>query len=71
MSCRTFRIVGAVGRDVLHCPHCHGYEVRDQPLGVLGGSVESVAHALLIALCSSDVVYFAHTSDLAKSSAYN
>src|SRR5690348_2425256 len=26
------------GRDVLHCPYCHGYEVRDQPLGVLGGS---------------------------------
>ena len=25
------------GRDLLHCPYCHGYEVRDQPLGVLGG----------------------------------
>jgi thioredoxin reductase len=24
------------GRDLLHCPYCHGYEVRDQPLGVLG-----------------------------------
>src|SRR5439155_17719636 len=24
------------GRDVLHCPYCHGYEVRDQPIGVLG-----------------------------------
>ena len=52
------------GRDVLHCPYCHGYEVADQPLGVLGGSVESVAHALLIAQWSGDVVYFAHTSDL-------
>ena len=26
------------GRDLLHCPYCHGYEVRDQPLGVLGGT---------------------------------
>jgi thioredoxin reductase len=52
------------GRDVLHCPYCHGYEVRDQPLGVLGGSQESVAHALLIAQWSIDVVYFAHTTDL-------
>ena len=25
------------GRDVLHCPYCHGYEVRDQQVGVLGG----------------------------------
>lgn len=52
------------GRDVLHCPYCHGYEVADQPLGVLGGSVESFAHALLIAQWSDHVVYFAHTSDL-------
>ena len=54
------------GRDVLHCPYCHGYEVRDQPLGVLGGSAESVAHALLIAQWSADVVYFAHTTDLSE-----
>ena len=54
------------GRDVLHCPYCHGYEVRDRPLGVLGGSVESVSHALLIAQWSADVVYFAHTSDLSE-----
>jgi thioredoxin reductase len=57
---------GRWGRDVLHCPYCHGYEVRDQPLGVLGGSPESVAHALLIAQWSSDVVYFAHTTDLSE-----
>ena len=24
------------GRDLLHCPYCHGWEVRDQPIGVLG-----------------------------------
>ena len=36
------------GRDLLHCPYCHGYEVRDQPLGVLGGTPEAVAHAHLI-----------------------
>jgi thioredoxin reductase len=52
------------GRDVLHCPYCHGYEVRDQPLGVLGGSAESVAHALLVAQWSADVMYFPHASDL-------
>ena len=31
---------------------------------MLGGSVDSVAHALLIAQWSGDVVYFAHTTDL-------
>jgi thioredoxin reductase len=55
------------GRDVLHCPYCHGYEVRDQPLGVLGGTAESVGHALLIAQWSDDVVYFPHTHSLTDS----
>lgn len=26
------------GRDALHCPYCHGYEVRGQRIGVLGSS---------------------------------
>ncbi len=45
------------GRDVLHCPYCHGYEVRDQPLGVLGGP-DALAHAHLVRQWSDDVVYF-------------
>ena len=28
-------IVERWGRSVFHCPFCHGWEVRDQPLGVL------------------------------------
>lgn len=49
------------GRDLLHCPYCHGYEVRDQPLGVLGGTPGAVQHALLIRQWSADVVLFPHT----------
>ena len=52
------------GRDLLHCPYCHGYEVRDQPLGVLGGTAEAVQHAQLIRQWSSDVVLFPHTDAL-------
>jgi thioredoxin reductase len=26
------------GQDLLHCPYCHGWEVRDPPLGVLGSN---------------------------------
>jgi thioredoxin reductase len=46
------------GRDVLHCPYCHGYEVRDQALGVLGGDQDAVIHALLIRQWSNDVILF-------------
>ncbi len=48
------------GRDLLHCPYCHGWEVRDQPVGVLGTVAGSVQHALLVRQWSDDVVFFAH-----------
>jgi thioredoxin reductase len=51
-------------RDLLHCPYCHGWEVRDQPLGVLGALPGSVQHALLVRQWSDDVVFFVNTYDL-------
>ena len=52
------------GRDLLHCPYCHGYEVRDQPVGVLGGSFEAIQHAQLIRQWASDVVLFTDMVEL-------
>jgi thioredoxin reductase len=49
------------GRDFLHCPYCHGWEVRDRPIGVLGTSTGSAEHAHLLRQWSNDVVFFAHT----------
>lgn len=51
-------------RDVLHCPYCHGYEVRDQRLGVLGGSPGSARYAQIVRQWSDDVVYFAPPATL-------
>jgi thioredoxin reductase len=45
-------------RDVLHCPYCHGYEVRDQQLGVLGGSPETVRYAQIVRQWAKDVGLF-------------
>jgi thioredoxin reductase len=52
------------GRDLLHCPYCHGWEVRDQPIGVLGTRPDAVQHALLVRQWSDDVAFFVHTLDL-------
>lgn len=49
------------GRDALHCPFCHGWEVRDQPLGVIGSNSRAVHQASLVALWSPDVTLFTHT----------
>ena len=51
------------GNDVLHCPYCHGWEVRDQPLGVFGTHPDAVQHALLVGQWSDNVIYFSHTSE--------
>ncbi|WP_091558741.1 NAD(P)/FAD-dependent oxidoreductase [Klenkia taihuensis] len=48
------------GRDVLHCPYCHGYEVRGQAIGVLATSPVSVHSTLMFSQLSPDVVLFAH-----------
>lgn len=52
------------GRDLLHCPYCHGHEVRDQPLAVLGGTPGAAQHAQLVRQWSDDVVFFPHTTRL-------
>lgn len=36
------------GTGVLHCPYCHGYELRDRPLGVLANHVLSPHQGQLI-----------------------
>ena len=53
------------GKDVLHCPYCHGWEVRDQAVGVLSTSVMSVHQALLFTQLTDDVTFFRHAGDLA------
>jgi thioredoxin reductase len=49
------------GRDVVHCPYCHGWEVRDQAIGVLATGPLAVHQALLFRQLSDDVTYFSHT----------
>jgi thioredoxin reductase len=45
-------------RDVLHCPYCHGYEVRDRQLGVLGGAPGAVRYAQIVRQWTRDLIYF-------------
>ncbi|MCY7301733.1 MAG: NAD(P)/FAD-dependent oxidoreductase [Thermoleophilia bacterium] len=49
------------GQDFLHCPYCHGWEVRDEPIGVIGTGPGSIDHAHLLRQWSDDVVFFTHT----------
>ncbi|MEU5526975.1 NAD(P)/FAD-dependent oxidoreductase [Micromonospora chersina] len=50
------------GRDLVHCPYCHGWEVRDRPIGVLATGPLSVHQALLFRQWSDDVLFLRHTA---------
>ena len=46
------------GRSVFHCPFCHGWEVREQPLGVLDRGAAGTHRALLLSMWSDDVTLY-------------
>lgn len=50
------------GRDVLHCPYCHGWEVRDQPVGILATGPMAAHSAQLFRQLTPDVTLFQHTA---------
>jgi thioredoxin reductase/SAM-dependent methyltransferase len=48
------------GRDVLHCPYCHGWEVRDQPIAVLATGPMAMHQVQLFRQWSADVTLLLH-----------
>jgi len=48
------------GRDVLHCPYCHGWEVRDRAVGIVATGPLGVYAALLWRQWTPDVTLFQH-----------
>ncbi|MEV6375593.1 bifunctional NAD(P)/FAD-dependent oxidoreductase/class I SAM-dependent methyltransferase [Micromonospora musae] len=48
------------GRDVLHCPYCHGWETRDRRIGVLATGPTGVSQALLWRQWSDRVLLLVH-----------
>src|SRR5664279_697885 len=51
-------------RDVLHCPYCHGYEVSDRRLGVIGGTPGAARYAQIVRQWTHDLTYFTSTDTL-------
>lgn len=46
------------GKGVVHCPYCHGWEIRGQRIGVLGTGPLSVHQALLFRQWSPEITFF-------------
>ncbi len=56
------------GHSVVHCPYCHGWEVRDEPIGILATGPASIGHAFLFRQLTEDLTYFTHGTDLDEDS---
>ncbi len=52
-------------KDVLHCPYCHGWEVRDQQLGVVWNGPDTARFAQILRQWTKDIVLFAPAGTLA------
>lgn len=50
------------GDTVLHCPYCHGYEVRGQRIGVIGTTAMSYHQAMLFSQLSDRVSFIRHNA---------
>ncbi len=46
------------GKVVLHCPYCHGFEVRDSPLGVVANDNMTLHMATLCSGLTRDLIVF-------------
>lgn len=46
------------GRGLIHCPYCHGWEVRDRAIGVIATGPMSMHGALLFRQWTDDLVVF-------------
>ena len=49
------------GIDVVHCPYCHGWEVRGQRIGILSTGPAAIHQALLFQQLSRHVTLLQHT----------
>lgn len=48
------------GETVIHCPYCHGYEVRGENIGIIGTTAMSYHQAMMFSQLSGRVTFLRH-----------
>ncbi len=56
----------AWGVSAFQCPYCHGYEVADQPTGLLMGGEGTADHALFLREWTDDLILFTNGEPLSQ-----
>lgn len=52
------------GISILHCPYCHGYEIRNQPTGILANGAAALHYTQLISNWTKDLTLFTNGASL-------
>ena len=68
MCCRRYPGSPGTGARVVHCPYCHGWEVRDEPIGVLATGRGLHRPRASVPAADQDLAYFTHGTDLDEDS---
>ncbi|MGO2537374.1 MAG: NAD(P)/FAD-dependent oxidoreductase [Brachybacterium tyrofermentans] len=56
------------GHGLVHCPFCHGYEVRGEAIGIIATRPASLHQALMFRQLSEDITVFVHGFELDEDS---
>jgi thioredoxin reductase len=48
------------GKTILHCPYCHGYEVKDKPMAIIANGEHAYHLAVLLSNLSKELTVFTH-----------
>ncbi|MGO2773994.1 MAG: NAD(P)/FAD-dependent oxidoreductase [Brachybacterium tyrofermentans] len=56
------------GHGLVHCPFCHGYEVRGEAIGIIATRPASIHQALMFRQLSEDITVFVHGFELDEDS---
>lgn len=49
---------GCWGISVIHCPYCHGYEVRNEKTGIIGNGDDGFHYARMISNWTKELILF-------------
>lgn len=49
---------GCWGISIIHCPYCHGYEVRNEKTGIIGNGDDGFHYARLISNWTKEIILF-------------
>lgn len=56
------------GKSIFHCPYCHGYEHKNEPMGIIGGGMAASHYGALLKGLTSNLILFTNGESIENES---